>query len=100
MIPLVPCLLVLYFTGRTFSLFYFTINFILALGIYSKCTKFYFPDMSDTHNQNFHENYETFERDELHMISLIKIYHGMLNYFWFKLIGASICYFFIWVGIA
>jgi len=55
--------------------------------------------MADINNQYFHENYETFERDELHFISLIKIYHGMLNYFWFKAIGASICLVLMWVGI-
>ena len=99
MIPFIPCLLILYYTGKTFSLFYFTINFILALGIYSKCTKFYFPDMSDINNQNFHENYKTFERDELHHISLLKIYHGMLNYFWFKAILTSLCLVLVWVGI-
>jgi hypothetical protein len=99
MIPVIPSLLILYYTGKTFSLFYFTLNFILALVVYYKATKYYFPDMNNVEDQYFHENYKTFEREELHMISILKIYHGLLNYFWLKAFFAAFFFVMIWVGV-
>ena len=99
MIPVIPSLLVLYYTGKTFSIFYFTLNFILALVVYFQSTKYYFPQMENIKDQYFHENFKTYERDNLHLISLFKIYHGFLNYFWFKAILAPFFLMMIWVGI-
>lgn len=84
MIPIIPSLLVLWYTGKTFSVLYFAFNFLLTLYVYYKSTKFYFPNMKDKKAQYFHENYKVFERNELFMLSLVKIYHGLLNYVWFK----------------
>ena len=99
MIPIMPSLLILFFTPKYFSLFYFYINFILALYVYYQSTKYYFPDMKNIKDQYFHEKYKTFERDDLHMLSLFRLYHSFLNYFWFKVILAGTCLIFVWAGL-
>ncbi len=99
MIPAIPSLLILYYTGKNFCLFYFSLNFLLALVVYFKATKYYFPRMKDIKEQYFHENYKTFEREELHTISLLKIYHGFLNYFWIKSFSTVFFLSLVWLGI-
>jgi len=99
MIPVIPSLLIIYYTSKNFCLFYFTFNLLFALLVYYRVTKYYFPDMKNVTNQYFHENYKTFERDELHFISLFKIYHGLLNYFWIKAFSAFFLLAMVWLGI-
>src|SRR4051794_27750419 len=90
---MIPLLYVLFFCGKKFTLSYLIINYIIAMVIYFKATKNYFPRMKAdksvegvkfSPNQNFHEDYLAFGRTELNSISFVWIYYGMLNYFWIK----------------
>lgn len=99
MIPVIPSVLVLIYAGKSFCIYYFSINLIITLFVYYQATRYYFPNMKDKKNQYFHEKYKTFERDELHMISLIKLYHGFLNYFWFKAFFGILSLAMVWLGI-
>jgi hypothetical protein len=53
--------------------------------------KYYFPHTSPIlgeTKQYFHEDYPSFNRDDYTEISLIKIFLGIVNYFWIKITGA------------
>ena len=99
MIPILPSLLIIYYTGKNFTLFYLSLNLFLTLLVYYKASKYYFPHMKNIEEQYFHENYKSLEREELFMISLFKIYHGFLNYFWLKTFFSLICFFLVWFGL-
>lgn len=100
-----PSLWILYYCSKPFVLFYFILNYFLAVLIYVKSTKCYFPLMKNislnkeenTKKQYFHEDYPAFNRIELHNINLFSIYYGTINFFWFKAISSVLALALIYV---
>jgi 1-acyl-sn-glycerol-3-phosphate acyltransferase len=109
---MIPLLFILYFFNKYFIIFYFVLNYLLAVLIFLKATNCYFPHMKFTKeetehyqkihpekkhkNQYFHEDFESFGRTELSSISFFWIFYGTLNYFWIKAISAAFCVLMLW----
>ena len=111
---MIPLLFILYYFSKTFITCYFLINYLIAVVIYFKASKNYFPRMKytqeekkkfDEQNQDaskhkkqyFHEDYPSFSRIEFNSISFAKIYFGTLNYFWLKAFLGVLFLFLIWL---
>lgn len=110
---MIPLLIILYFFSKNFIIFYFILNYFLAILIYFKASACYFPHMKfkedelKRHEENkandgpkkqyFHEDYPSFNRVELTSITFGWIYWGVLNYFWYKTVAAIFSLFLAWV---
>ncbi len=69
---------------------YLILSYLIAVFLFLKSTKYYFPNLANMNNPNFHKSYEGFNRTDGHHVTFGKILYGVLNYFWLKLLLFSI----------
>jgi hypothetical protein len=81
---------------------YYILNYLVAVALYFKAAKYYFPHtkpiLGET-KQYFHEDYPSFNRHDYDKISLFKIYLGVVNYFWLKITGCIISFLSIYLSL-
>lgn len=86
-------LFVLYYFSRFWALTYFIMSYLVAVFLFVKSTKYYFPDFKNKENPFFHKDYPGFNRTDGHHVTFGRVLYGVLNYFWFKIIGFGLSFF-------
>lgn len=76
---------VFYYFSRFWTMLYLISSFILAVFLYVKSAKYFYPNTKDE-EPNFHKEYIGFNRIDLHHFSFGRILYGVLNYYWIRLV--------------
>jgi len=85
-------LFVIYYFSKFWVLTYLILSYSVAVFLFLKSSKYYFPNMKHMDNPNFHKDFKGFNRVDGNHVTLGRIFYGVLNYYWIRLVLFAISF--------